>query len=229
MTDSPVITVDGPSGTGKGTLTALLAASLGWHMLDSGALYRIVGVGAEEAGLAADDKIALADFARHLQVCFPVEQPGHILLEGRDITDRVRLESSGEKASQVAAIPEVRAALLDRQLAFRRPPGLVADGRDMGTVVFPEAVLKFYLTASAEVRADRRHKQLINKGVCVSLPRLLEDIRARDERDSTRDVSPLRPADDAIIIDTSEMDIDQVLSTVLDHVNQRLGSKLPLR
>ena len=217
---APVITVDGPSGTGKGTLTALLAAHLGWHLLDSGALYRVVGVGAERAGIGQDDIAALESFAETLEVSFPVDFPGKILLSGEDVSDVIRLESSGEKASRVAAIPEIRQALLARQLAFRQLPGLIADGRDMGTVVFPDAALKIYLEASAEVRAERRHKQLINKGVCVSLPDLLEDIQARDERDSSRSVSPLRPADDAIIIDTSGMNIDQVLTSVLDHVHR---------
>jgi cytidylate kinase len=153
-----------------------------------------------------------------MDVVFPVEKPDEILLSGRNIAGEVRLESSGERASVVAAIPEVRQALLDLQLGFRRQPGLVADGRDMGTVVFPDAPLKLYLTASARERAERRYKQLITKGVCVSLSGLLEDIQIRDERDRTRTVSPLRPASDAIVIDTSETGIDQVLEIALVHV-----------
>lgn len=216
----PVITIDGPSGTGKGTLAHLLAEKLGWHILDSGALYRIVGVGSLEAGLSHEDPDGVADYARNLDVVFPSGSPGSILLSGREVSDWVRLESSGEKASVVAAMPQVRKALLDLQLGFRKQPGLVADGRDMGTVVFPDAPLKIFLTADAMERAKRRHKQLINKGVAVNLPALFEDIKARDERDTNRVHSPLKPADDAVIIDTSDMVIDQVLETVSDHVHR---------
>lgn len=224
-----VITLDGPSGTGKGTIARLLAKRLGWHMLDSGALYRIVAVGAEDAGIDYADEAALSDFARRMDVVFRPGDTECILLNGQDITDRVRLESSGEKASRVAGIAVLREALLARQQAFCGPPGLVADGRDMGTVVFPEAPVKIFLTASAEVRAERRYKQLINKGVCVSLPSLLLDIRSRDERDSQRSASPLVPAEDAVVIDTTALDIDGVLERVLDEVAQRLPGLLPLR
>lgn len=221
-----VITIDGPSGTGKGTIARLLARRLGWHMLDSGALYRLVAVGAEAAGIDYTDTNALAGFADAMQVKFPPEAEDSILLDGQEIAPRVRLEESGEKASRVAAIPAVREALLARQLAFRQPPGLVADGRDMGTVVFPDAPLKVFLTASAEERAQRRYKQLINKGVYVSLPSLLRDIRARDERDASRSVSPLKPAGDALVIDTTDKDIAQVLQAVLDAVQDTLPEVL---
>ena len=218
----PVITIDGPSGTGKGTITHRLAQFLGWHILDSGALYRVVAVGAEQAGIPYSDITALSKYAESMDVNFPVDKPGQILLFGKNVAPQIRLEESGEKASQVAAIPEVRTALLNRQLAFRVPPGLVADGRDMGTVVFPDAIVKFFLTASAEERANRRHKQLINKGVCVSLPALLGDIQARDERDSTRTISPLKPAKDAITIDTTDIGVEQVLELVIAHVTKHI-------
>lgn len=221
-TGAPVITVDGPSGTGKGTLARLLAQRLGWHVLDSGALYRIVAVGAEEAGIDPGDSARLADFAAAMDVSFGLDDPDRILLDGRDIGPTVRLESSGEKASVVAAVPAVREALFERQRAFRQPPGLVADGRDMGTVVFPDAALKVFLTASPQVRANRRYKQLINKGVCVRLPALLEEISARDARDSQRAVAPLRPARDAVVIDTDDLSVAQVLDAVLEKVQEIL-------
>jgi CMP/dCMP kinase len=211
----PVIAIDGPSGTGKGTLAHALARRLDWHLLDSGALYRIVAVGAEAQGIKPDQVDALSCFARDMNVTFSTGFPGSILLDGREISELVRLEESGAKASVVAAIPQIRSTLLLRQHAFRRPPGLVADGRDMGTVVFPDARLKIFLTASVEVRAQRRYKQLINKGVDVNLRALLQEIAARDERDSTRPVAPLVPAKDAILIDTSRMEADAVFALVL--------------
>jgi CMP/dCMP kinase len=224
MTNSriPVVTIDGPSGTGKGTLAHMLAEELAWHILDSGALYRVVAVGAEALGITALDVAALCSFARDMDVRFSSEFPGSILLNGREISSLVRQETSGAKASLVAAIPEIRQALLQRQHAFRQPPGLVADGRDMGTVVFPDALLKIYLTASAATRAERRHKQLINKGLGGNLRGLLLDIQRRDQRDSTRAVSPLRPADDALVIDTDRLTAAEVFALVRQEVFSRL-------
>jgi cytidylate kinase len=219
----PVITIDGPSGTGKGTLALGLARQLRWHFLDSGALYRITALGAQAAGIGYDEVARLCAFASGMEVAFSTVFEGSILLDGKEISDQVRLEESGAKASQVAALPELRAALLQRQRDFRQPPGLIADGRDMGTVVFPDAALKFYLTASAEERAQRRYKQLINKGVDVSLRSLLSDIQARDERDSTRAVAPLRPAEDAIIVATDDLTAEQVFELASRRIGEALG------
>jgi cytidylate kinase len=228
MTDSkvPVIAIDGPSGTGKGTIAHLLARDLGWQLLDSGALYRVVAVGSEELGIALDDAKGLCRFAAGMDLQFSTLFPGSIVLAGREISDLIRLEESGAKASRVAVIPELREALLQRQYAFRQAPGLVADGRDMGTVVFPDAVLKIFLTASAEVRADRRYKQLINKGVDVNLRALLADIRARDERDSSRAVAPLVPAADAVVIDTDALTAEQVYALVKQEAFSRLTARV---
>jgi len=214
MTPSAVITIDGPSGTGKGTVAHLLAQELGWHILDSGALYRIVGVAALDQAVAVDNSHALVRIANAMEVDFSTVFPGSILLDGKEISGRLRLEESGVMASRVATNPALRTALLQRQYSFRRPPGLVADGRDMGTVVFPDALCKFYLTASAEIRAQRRYNQLKDKEVGVSLLGLLRDIQERDERDSTRAVSPLKPAKDALIVDTGPLTIEQVMAVV---------------
>ncbi|MFK7977646.1 MAG: (d)CMP kinase [Halioglobus sp.] len=219
----PVIAVDGPSGAGKGTITQLLAEKLGWHLLDSGALYRVIGHACVLEGVEWDDQAAVTDIARHLDVKFSASGDGEILVayKGQDVTRAIRTEEGGLGASSVAVIPSVREALLVRQREMRRSPGLVADGRDMGTVVFPDAQLKLFLTASAEERAERRHKQLIDKGESVSLPRLLEEIRERDERDSTREVSPLIPAEDAIEIDSSATPISEVFELVMQKVREK--------
>ena len=222
----PVITIDGPSGTGKGTIAHMLARDLGWHLLDSGALYRVVAIGSEEPGIAADDAAGLCRFARGMELDFSTLFPGSIVLGGREISAQVRLEASGAKASRVAVIPELRQALLQRQHHFRQAPGLVADGRDMGTVVFPDAILKIFLTASADVRAERRYKQLINKGVDVNLRALLLDIRARDERDSSRAVAPLVPAADAVVVDTDALTAEQVYALVKQEALSRLAARV---
>jgi cytidylate kinase len=220
---APVLTVDGPSGSGKGTVGQLLAARLGWHFLDSGALYRLVGLAAHRAGVALDEPAALARIARSMAATF-VPRPGdvaRVLLDGRDVGEELRTEAAGERASKVAAISEVRAALLQKQRDFRRPPGLVADGRDMGTTVFPDALLKIFLTASAEVRAERRYKQLKEKGFSANLAQLLGEIRERDQRDAARPASPLKPADDACILDSSHLAIDAVVERVLGMLAER--------
>ena len=221
---APVITVDGPSGVGKGTLCQHLAQHLGWSLLDSGALYRLVGLAGVKHGIPLDAEAPLSELARNLDVRFEpgvAGEPTAVVLEGEDVSDEVRSESSGALASQVAVLPRVREALLGRQKAFATAPGLVADGRDMGTVVFTGAPLKIFLIASAEERAERRYKQLINKGESVSLAALLEDIRARDKRDSEREVAPLKPAEDAVILDSSGLGIDEVFDHVLALVRER--------
>jgi cytidylate kinase len=218
----PVVTVDGPSGSGKGTLCQLLACDLGWHLLDSGALYRIVGLAAQKKAISFDDVAALASLAVNLDVEFrpgSSGEPSSVWFEGNDISAEVRSETTGELASKVAVHQPVRDALKQLQQSFAKAPGLIADGRDMGTVIFPEAALKIYLTASAEERARRRYQQLLNKGESVNLAALLEDIRNRDERDMNREVAPLKPADDAIIIDSTAQPIEEVFSQVLDRVN----------
>lgn len=213
----PVITVDGPSGVGKGTLSHRLATHLGWHFLDSGALYRVTGKACQVEGVSWDDHAGVTAIARDLAVVFELSEQGDVraIYKGIDISRDIRTEEGGRGASTVGAIPSVREALLDRQRAFLKPPGLVADGRDMGTIVFPDAPLKLYLTASAEIRAQRRYRQLSNNGESVSLPRLQRDIEERDERDMSRAVAPLRPAEDAVIIDTGELSIDAVLDRAL--------------
>jgi cytidylate kinase len=210
----PVIAVDGPAASGKGTIAAGVAAALGFHYLDSGALYRLVALQALEHGIDAGDAPALAAAAAALPVAF---RGGRTTLEGRDVTDLIRGEAASRMASAVAIHPGVRAALLTRQRAFRQPPGLVADGRDMGTVVFPDAALKVFLTASAEERARRRHKQLIEKGISITIDSLLRDIRERDARDATRAVAPLAAAPDAVLLDTTDLSIAAATDAVLGH------------
>ncbi|MGQ7957248.1 (d)CMP kinase [Pseudomonas sp. SP16.1] len=216
--NAPVITVDGPSGSGKGTLCALLAKQLGWNLLDSGALYRLLAFAAGNHGIDLTNEEALKQLAAHLDVQFIDKR---IVLEGEEVTDAIRNEQIGAGASMVASLPAVRDALLQRQRAFQEAPGLVADGRDMGTVVFPEAPLKVFLTASAEERARRRYLQLKAKGDDVNLASLLDEIRARDERDTQRAVAPLKPAADAILLDSTELSIEQVLERILREVADR--------
>ena len=213
----PVITIDGPGGSGKGTVAALVAKRLGWHLLDSGALYRLVAVAAMDRGIAADDEASLGSLASQLDVAFGVGAHGMVVcLDGKDITARLRSEQVSAFRSSAATFPAVRAALVRLQRAFLKPPGLVADGRDMGTVIFPEARLKIFLTASPEERAKRRHKQLKEKGENVNLSRLFQEIKKRDDRDRSRAVSPLLPAPDAHLVDSTEMSIDAVVQKILD-------------
>jgi cytidylate kinase len=218
----PVIAIDGPSGSGKGTIARNVASRLGWHLLDSGALYRLVALAAIRNGTPLDDADKLAEVARNLDVRFDSDDAGgeQVWLGGSVVTDQVRTEECGKGASTVAPLQPVRTALLALQRGFRRMPGLVADGRDMGTHVFPDAGLKVYLTASADERAERRHKQLKDKGIDVSLAALSRDIEDRDRRDSERSVAPLRPAEDARILDSSGKSIEAVTETVLDWASE---------
>ena len=210
--DVPVIAVDGPAASGKGTIAAAVAAALGFHLLDSGSLYRLVALKAIEKGISLDDESALAETALRLDAAFAA---GNVVLEGRDVTTAIRQEDVSAAASRVAVHPKVRSALLARQRAFRRSPGLVADGRDMGSVVFPDARLKIFLTASAEERARRRYKQLIEKGISGTIESLLLDIRERDARDTSRAVAPLAPAADAVVLDTTGTSIEDAVGFVV--------------
>jgi cytidylate kinase len=220
----PVITIDGPTASGKGTVASRVAEALGFALLDSGALYRLTALSAIEAGVALDDAAAIAAIealARTLPVRFEGER---ILLGGRSVQDAIRQEAIGNAASKIAALPAVRTALVELQRGFRRPPGLVADGRDMGTVIFPDATLKVFLTASVQARADRRYKQLIDKGFPANMLALLQDLKERDARDTERAVAPLKPAEGAYLLDTSELTIEQSVAQVLDWWHHRAGT-----
>jgi 3-phosphoshikimate 1-carboxyvinyltransferase len=213
----PVITIDGPTASGKGTLAAAVAARLGYHLLDSGSLYRVAALAAQRSGCLIDDAAPDAAAVAALAAALPLRfEPGRIVLDGEDVTETLRDEAVGLAASRVSALPEVRRALHGLQLSFRRPPGLVADGRDMGTVVFPDATLKIYLTASAAQRAERRHKQLISKGISANIADLRADLQARDARDSSRSVAPLKPAEDALLLDNSALSVEQSIEWVLE-------------
>jgi cytidylate kinase len=220
----PVLAIDGPSGSGKGTISRAVADRLGWHFLDSGALYRAAGLAASWGEIDLADAQALARCAREVELRF-VDRGGDdplIYVNGVEASAELRTETCGATASAIAALPEVRAALVDKQRSFRRPPGLVADGRDMGTVIFTDAACKVFLTASAAERAERRHKQLKQKGLEVNMPALLRDILARDARDAQRPVAPLKPADDAVLIDTTGTPIDAVVEQVLELVRRAI-------
>lgn len=222
ISKAPVITLDGPGGVGKGTVSGWLAQRFNWHYLDSGALYRLTTLAAMNHGVDFTNESALAVIAEHLDVCFRNEGGQvTVLLEGDDVSRQIRTEEVGSNASRVAAFPRVRDALLKRQRAFRTEPGLIADGRDMGTVVFPDAPLKIFLTATAEERAHRRYRQLLEGGAVAKFERVLEDIIERDERDQTRTASPAKPADDAVIIDTTDLSATDVYQRVLRLVEDR--------
>ncbi|PHS32401.1 MAG: cytidylate kinase [Methylophaga sp.] len=217
MSNIPVLTIDGPSGSGKGTIAQLVAKKLGWHYLDSGAIYRVLAQAAIKHDIDLADEPQLVEIAQDLDLVFLLSDKNDlkVMLEGEDVSTIIRSETAGNAASKVAALPLVRAALLERQHDFRQPPGLVTDGRDMGTVVFPDAEHKVYLTASAEVRAQRRYKQLKEKGIESNLSALVTDISERDERDSQREVAPLRPAHDALQLDSSELGIEDVYKHIM--------------
>ncbi len=220
----PVITIDGPSGAGKGTIAQAIARELEWNILDSGSLYRLTALAASKEGLSLDNEEAIEKLARGLAVKFESMPQGlKILLKGEDVTEAIREEQVGMMASKVAAMEGVREALLARQRDFAKAPGLVADGRDMGTTVFPDALLKVFMTASAEERAQRRYKQLKEKGIDVNIAALVEDLKLRDEQDANRKVSPLKPADDAIFLDTTSMSIEQVTEQLLELARQRFS------
>jgi len=220
----PVITIDGPSGAGKGTVARIVAKKLGWELLDSGAIYRVLAIATRHHGVGVKDEEPLIPMAAHLDVQFAINSDGEsqVILEGEDVTSSIRTEEIGDLASKVAAFPRVREALLRRQRAFKVSPGLVADGRDMGTVVFNDAPVKVFLTASPEERAERRFNQLKEKGFDVRIGRLLDDIRQRDERDQNRKVAPLVPAEGALLIDSTNVSIEEVVNKILSFSNEAL-------
>jgi cytidylate kinase len=226
---APVLAMDGPSGSGKGTISRLSAGRLGWRLLDSGALYRLVALSARRTGTPLDDEAALAALARDLDATFSAAVDGgeRILLGDDEVTGDIRTETCGNDASKVAVMPAVRSALLSRQRGYRLPPGLVADGRDMGTIVFPDAEVKIFLTASPEERARRRHKQLMEKGIDVSLSRLFSEVAERDRRDEQRSVAPLKPAEDAVVLDTTGLEIPEVVERVMAIVQAAPGLTVP--
>jgi cytidylate kinase len=215
MNEVPIVTIDGPSGAGKGTISQQIATRLGWRFLDSGAIYRVLGLLAERAGIGSEEVNKLVQLAGNMPLSFEQER---VLLDGQDVTAEIRTESAGNRASKVAAIPAVREALLGWQRNYAKPPGLVADGRDMGTVVFPQAQVKIFLTASPEERAKRRYKQLKGKGLSVNLAGLIEEIRERDERDSQRAVAPLKASSSALALDSTDLSIDEVVDRVMRKV-----------
>lgn len=221
---TPVITIDGPSGAGKGTIAQNLATALEFHILDSGSLYRLTALAAQDDGIDLSDESRIADLALNLHVEFiPADTGLQILLREEDVTEAIRKEDVGMNASKVAALPKVRKALLERQRSFSEQPGLVADGRDMGTTVFPDALLKIFMTASPEERAERRYKQLKAKGINANIAALVKDLKLRDEQDANRAESPLKPAADAILLDTTTMAIEEVTQKVLELAKQRLA------
>ena len=224
MNKIPVITIDGPSGSGKGTVATLTAKDLGFRLLDSGALYRSLAVSAIKREVNLKDHQQLADLARCLNIEFDLFNSGSVWLDGEDVSLSIRTDIVSKAASLLGTIPAVRAALHEQQLAFRKEPGLVADGRDMGTVIFPDALVKIYLTARLEERVQRRYKQLIDKGIDATLPLLLRDLKERDAKDSERPISPLKPAKDAVVLDTTDLQVDQVVQLVMSIVRDRLAS-----
>lgn len=218
-TSIPVITIDGPGGTGKGTIGLLLARKLGWHFLDSGAVYRVLAYAAGQKGVSLEDEATLARMGSKLDLQFDIAPDSKLakaVWEGKDVTAEIRTESCGNNASRIAVFPAVRQALIECQRSFQKPPGLVTDGRDMGTVIFPHAALKIYLEASVEERAKRRYLQLKAQGINVSLDMLCEELNQRDKRDKERTIAPLKPAPDAVIIDTTHLKVEEVLQVVMD-------------